>query len=142
MFFKSNADIEWIGLGIVDVSLPKSDWTHAAHFAAAIWLLNSPDYDAFADMPGIIRRYNTATGVPNTQTEGYHETITIASLKAARAFSQAAPDNTPLFDIANTLLASEFGNSDWVLDYWRKDLLFSAQARIKWIAPDLKPLPF
>jgi len=41
MFFKSNADIEWIGLGIVDVSLPKSDWTHAAHFAAAIWLLNS-----------------------------------------------------------------------------------------------------
>ena len=33
-----------------------------------------------------IRAYNEATGVANTYTEGYHETITQASLRAARSF--------------------------------------------------------
>ena len=33
----SDADIERIALGVVDRTLPKPEWTHAAHFAAALF---------------------------------------------------------------------------------------------------------
>src|SRR5512146_44410 len=84
--------IEHIARGLIDRTLPKSDWTHAAHFAAALWLLRHRGDAAFSDMPPLIRAYNEATGVANTDTSGYHETITIASLRVARAWLDERPD--------------------------------------------------
>jgi hypothetical protein len=84
--FTSNDEIAAIGLGLIGRTLPKPQWTHAAHFAAALWMIACrPDLVAERDMPGIIRAYNEATGVMNTDHAGYHETITQASLRAARA---------------------------------------------------------
>ena len=83
--FTSDAEIEHIGRGLLDCSLPKIEWTHAAHFAAAFWLLRRSEADAARDMPRLIRAYNVATGVPNSDSSGYHETITLGSLRAARA---------------------------------------------------------
>ena len=84
-YFSSDSEIDRIGRGLLDRSLPKAEWTHSGHFAAAVWVLRRPDMDAARDMPGLIRAYNEATGVNNTDTTGYHETITQASLRAARA---------------------------------------------------------
>jgi hypothetical protein len=127
---------------MLDRSLPKSQWTHAAHFAAALWLLaRRQDLDAARDMPGFIRSYNEATGVANTDSGGYHETITQASLRAARSFILQAPGRS-LCDICNALSASPFGKSDWLLTYWTRELLFSVRARKFWVDPDLQPLPF
>ena len=39
--FTSETDIITIGQGLVDRTLPKSNWTHAAHFAAALWLIET-----------------------------------------------------------------------------------------------------
>jgi hypothetical protein len=139
--FISDAEIEHIGRGLLDCSLPKIEWTHAAHFAAAFWLLRRPDAHAVRDMPKLIRAYNTATGVPNTDTGGYHETITLGSLRAARAWLAARP-GLALHEALTALLASEYGRSDWPLRYWSKSVLFSAAARCGWVEPDLRPLPF
>jgi hypothetical protein len=139
--FSSDADIERIGRGLIDRSLPKVEWTHAAHFAAAFWLLRRPDMNAERDMPGFIRAYNEATGTPNTDTGGYHETITVASLRAARAWLSARPDAS-LHSALEELLASPFGRSDWLLAHWTRPVLFSVAARRAWIEPDVKPLPF
>jgi hypothetical protein len=140
-FFASDSEIDRIGRGLIDRSLPKSEWTHAAHFAAAFWLLHRPEMDAMRDLPDLIRVYNEATGVPNTDTGGYHETITIASLRAARAWLVARP-HVPLHAALNELLANNCGRSDWLLAYWSKPLLFSVAARRAWVEPDLKQLPF
>lgn len=137
----SDADIERIGLGVLTRTLPKPEWTHAAHFAAAIWLLSRPDRDAMREMPGLIRAYNEATGVANTDSSGYHETITLASLKAARAWLHARPDKALHVSLLE-LLASNYGRSDWPLAYWSRPLLFSVEARRTWMEPDLAPLPF
>jgi hypothetical protein len=137
----SDADIERIGRGVIDRTLPKPDWTHAAHFAAAVWLLTRPDRDAFREMPGLIRAYNEATGVENTDTSGYLETITLASLRAARAHLAEAP-GAPLSERLATLLGGPHGGSAWPLAYWSKPVLFSPAARRAWVNPDLQPLPF
>ena len=135
------ADIDRIGRGLMDRSLPKADWTHAAHFAAALWLLRRPGFDAAAGMPDLIRAYNTSTGVPNTDTSGYHETITQASLRAAGAALDARPE-APLSEVLAALIASPYGRSDWLLAHWSKPVLFSVEARRAWRDPDLQPLPF
>ncbi len=139
--FSSDAEIERIGRGLIARSLPKAEWTHAAHFAAAFCLLRCPHVDAMRDMPGLIRAYNEATGTPNTDTSGYHETITLASLRAARAWLEARP-HASLHSALEALLLSPFGRSDWLLTYWTRPVLFCVAARRTWIEPDVKPLPF
>src|ERR1700676_5100285 len=131
--FHSDAEIERIARGLIDRSLPKSSWTHAAHFAAALWLLRWED--ARAKMPSFIRAYNEATGVPNTDSSGYHETITLCSLRAARAWLAARADRA-LHEALNELLGSEYGRSNWLLAFWSKPLLFSVAARRTWVEPD------
>ena len=140
-YFSCDSEIDRIGRGLLDRSLPKVEWTHSGHFAAAVWVLRRPDMDAARDMPGLIRAYNEATGVNNTDTTGYHETITQASLRAAHAWLVGRPGE-PLYAALNGLLAGEYGRSDWLLGYWSKPVLFSVNARRTWVDPDLQALPF
>jgi hypothetical protein len=139
--FASNAEIARIANGLKNRTLPRSEWTHAAHFAAAVWLLRSPDDNALRDMPGLIRAYNEACGLENSECEGYHETITLASIYVARQISLNLPEITPAYKVTNAILASEFGKSDWILKYWTPDRLFSVSARRRWSPPDLMSLP-
>lgn len=141
MHFIGDAEIERIALGVIDRTLPKPEWTHAAHFAAALWVLRCPGMNAEADMPRLIRAYNLATGVENTDSGGYHETITLASLRAARDWLEKSPEK-PLHEVLNELLASRYGRSDWLLEHWSRPVLFSVLARRAWIDPDLRPLRF
>lgn len=141
LHFASDADITHIGSGLLDRSLPKSEWTHAAHFAAAFWILRRQEMNSERDLPGLIRAYNEATGVRNTDTTGYHETITLASLRAARAWL-AERSERALHEALEELLASKYGRSEWLLAYWSKPTLFSVTARRTWVEPDLQPLPF
>ena len=140
--FVSDDEIATIANGLVDRTLPKAAWTHAAHFAAVLWMLAHCAPEEVNDMlPDLIRAYNEATGTANTDSSGYHETITRASIRAARHF---LGDNAggQLFAICNALMASPLGKSDWLLVHWSRKRLFSAEARRAWIEPDLKALPF
>ncbi len=142
MSFESDADIAALIDGFRSRSLPKEKWTHAAHWAAALSLIAEDAATAYRDMPGMIRAYNESVGGRNTETEGYHETITIASLKAAEHAYRGAPGGTPLHEILSDLLAGPCGKPDWILDYWRRETLFSVKARREWVEPDVRALPF
>ncbi len=137
----SDADIERIARGLVDRTLPKSGWTHAAHFAAACWLLRNRGEAAFHDLPPLIRAYNESTGVANTDTSGYHETITLASLRLARTWLTDRP-RTPLHTALAELLGGPHGRSDWLLAYWSRERLFSVAARRSWVEPDLRAFAY
>ena len=141
--YTSESEIIRIGEGFATCSLPRSEWTHAAHFAAALWLLRTrPELDAAAVLPGMIRAYNDSVGRVNDDSGGYHETITQASLRAVKGVLEANPPDMPLFEIVNALMASGLGNPNWLLEYWSRERLMSVEARRQWLEPDLKPLPF
>jgi hypothetical protein len=140
--FTSDDEIISIGRRVLDRTLPKSAWTHAAHFAATVWMLRCrPDLDASIALPQAISAYNESTGVANTDTSGYHETITQASLRAARAFVER-DGSSSLFEICNAILGSPLGRSDWPLEYWTRYRLFSTEARKMWVDPDIGDLPW
>ena len=141
--FTCDADIERVASGMIGCTLPKDEWTHAAHWATALWLIARwPDLYPPADMPGLIRRYNVTTGGVNSETAGYHETITQASLRAGRTMLAEAMPGDPVMATLERLLASPLGKSTWLLDYWSKDRLMSVEARARWVEPDLAPFVF
>ena len=141
--YPDDAAIERIGRGMLDLNLPKAEWTHAAHFAATLWLMrHRPELDLAALMPGFIRAYNEGVGGENTDTAGYHETITQASLRGARAVLNAHRPTMPLHEVLDDLMATRLGEREWMLTYWSRERLFSVEARRGWVEPDLAPLPY
>jgi hypothetical protein len=140
--FRTEDEVVAIGSGLFDRTLPKTAWSHAGHFAATVWVLvRRPDLDAALVMPGVIRAYNLATGGANTDTDGYHETVTQASIRGARAFI-AGHAAAPLHVLVNDLLDSPLGDPDWLFTYWSRARLFAVEARRGWVDPDLAALPF
>ena len=143
MIFTDDDELRAIAEAMMDRSLPKPDWTHAAHVATSVWITaRCPHLVPERDMPGLIRAYNEATGVPNDETRGYHATITLASLRATSAFLRGSPAGTKLHAACNALLESPLGRREWMLAYWSRDRLFSVEARREWVEPDLAGLPF
>jgi hypothetical protein len=138
----SDEEIETLVTGFCDCTLPKEQWTHGAHFAGALWLmLRRPDVQPERDMPGMIRRYNESVGGVNSDSSGYHETITQASLHMARRLlATLHADVTPAAALA-ALMASPLGDKDWLFTYWSRDVLMAPAARRAWVAPDLRALP-
>lgn len=135
-------EIARIARGMIDCTLPKSDWTHRSHFAAALWLCAHADMlAAEGGMATLIRRYNVATGVANTDTSGYHETITCASMAGAAA-SLAAHPGKPLGAVLNALMAGPLGDKRWPFAHWTEATLMSPLARRVWVEPDIAPLPW
>jgi hypothetical protein len=141
-FFTSDAEIEHIGEGLLARTLPRDEWTHEAHLAATTYLLTRrPDVDLHEELPGIIRRYNESVGGVNSDTEGYHETITRSFLHGVRLFLAEADPDAPLHELVNELLLSPMGRRDWPLRFYSRERLFSVEARRTFVQPDIAALP-
>ena len=140
--FESDAEIEHIGKGLIARTLPKPEWTHEAHLATTTYLLTRrPDIDIDAALPGLIRAYNESVGGVNSDSEGYHETITRVFLHGVRLFLAEADPKQPLHELVNELLLSPMGRRDWPLRFYTPKRLFSVEARRKFIPPDIAALP-
>ena len=140
--FSSDAEIEHIGEGLLARTLPRSEWTHEAHLAATTYLLlKRPDVNVDRELPELIRRYNESVGGVNSDSEGYHETITRVSLHGVRLFLEEADRTDPLHELVNELLLSPMGRRDWPLRFYSPQRLFSVEARRQFVEPDLRALP-
>lgn len=143
MYLSNEAAIERVALGVIDRTLPKSEWTHAGHFAAALWLCrHRRELTEGDEVRTLISRYNDATKTVNTDTGGYHHTITLASMRGAADYLAGYPENAPLHVVHSALMSSQYGGPAWLFAYWSREVLFSVPARRGWVEPDLAPLHF
>jgi len=140
--FLSEEAVAHVGEGLVARTLPREEWTHEAHLAATTYLvLKRPQIALDAELPGIICRYNESVGTANSDTGGYHDTITRAYLRGIRLFLADADVARPVHELVNQLLMTPMGRRDWPLRFWSKDRLFSVEARRCWVEPDLASMP-
>ena len=82
---------------------------------------------------------NDSHGTPNSETRGYHETITRAYLMVLAGYL-ASREEEPLTDCVASLLSSQVAEKDYLLRFYSKDRLMSREARAAWMAPDLRDL--
>lgn len=140
--FSDDEAIRRVGEGMMVGTLPRPEWTHEAHLATCAWLiLERPDISPDRDLPGLIRRYNESVGAVNDETQGYHETITQVFIRGVRLSLAASERLAGLADRVNALLRSPQGKRDWPLGFYSPALLFSVEARMGWVEPDLGGLP-
>jgi hypothetical protein len=115
-------------------TLPKAAWTHAAHVAvAACYRVRHGDAALARTREGIVR-YNVAVGTPNTDTSGYHETLT-RFWSGVIAAAVAGIDD----EWRAACVAVEGFGEDRLLHtrYYAGDIVRSVEARRRWVAPDL-----
>ncbi|MEN9644999.1 MAG: hypothetical protein RL238_1668 [Actinomycetota bacterium] len=115
-------------------TLPKAEWTHEAHVVVCWSTVARLGGDAaLAHLRTAIPRYNVATGTPNSDTDGYHDTITVYYVAAVTALAGAPLDE---------VIAHPSCSRAAPLAYWSREQLFSVPARRGWVEPDLQPLPW
>src|SRR3954469_9685557 len=140
--FASDAAVAHVGEGLLARTLPREEWTHEGHLATTTYLLlRHPEIALDDELPGLIRRYNESVGGVNSDSEGYHETITRVFLHGVRLFLSEADKREPLHELVNALLLSPMGRRDWPFRFYSKELLFSVEARRHFVPPDIAALP-
>lgn len=122
------------------LTLPKEAFTHHAHLRVGLWhVLRFGEEGALAELRRCIRAFNEAHGGVNSDTAGYHETITRFYVRQIARFIAEADATRPLDDLADELV-ERLGARGLPLRYWSEPVLMSRAARVGWVAPDLAPL--
>ena len=120
-------------------SLPKSRWTHHAHLLVGLWYLTHHSVDeALGIVRQRIRTYNEAVGTANTDSGGYHETLTRFFLSGIAAhIDQHRSESLPV-SLA-LLWQSPLASKEYPLAFYSRERSFSNAARHQWLEPDLAP---
>jgi len=118
-------------------TLPKEKWTHAAHVIMAAWYCaGTPIPEAVGKIREGIKRYNVSVGGKNTDSSGYHETITlffattIARYLITTGVCELTDESLAVF------LTQPFFAHDYIFQFYSKELLMSTRARRSWVEPD------
>lgn len=115
-------------------SLPRAEWTHRAHLVVCwVTLQTLDERSALRELRSAISSYNVATGTENSDSSGYHETLTRYYVAAVASLAT---------DGLDAVLSADVCSRSAPARHWSRELLFSPQARLSWIEPDLQPLPW
>ena len=132
-------DWESLVSAIESCTLPKEGWTHQAHLVVGLWfVLNHNPAEALDLLRRKIRRYNEATGRSNSDSSGYHETLTRLYVVGIHEF--VSKHSHKGLALLNVLLESPLSAKDWPFTYYSREVLMSVEARHQWVEPDLTPL--
>ena len=87
-----------------------------------------------------IRRLNVSIGGANTESSGYHETVTAAYITLLAEFLEACPPGLPLAECLARLWTTPLAERDMLFTFYSREHLCSTGARARWVNPDLAPL--
>jgi hypothetical protein len=125
---------EQIAAGLLDASLPQSEWTHRGHITATHVLIRQQGRDAtLALCRERIPRLNDAHGVANSDTGGFHDTLTVFFVAAvADAIGRGLTIDETVAEL----------DRDAALRWWSEPVLMSVEARHGFVTPDIAAPPF
>jgi hypothetical protein len=118
--------------------VPQARWTHREHLTVAFWYVSRLEEGPAIDrMREGILFLNGCHGTPNTETRGYHETLTRFWIGIVAGFLKERGGERSGLELANELVESYAGRSGLWRDYYSFDLLKSVESRRRWIEPDV-----
>lgn len=137
MTFQNDEEIEFFIMLFETWKLPAKDWTHPAHLVVATYYLikNTPEI-ALQKMRKNIKAYNVANGGKNTDSEGYHETVTVFYIEQIKVVLDELSPDLLMNDKIQAVLSSDLMNVKFVFNFYEKERLLSKRARLEYVAPD------
>jgi hypothetical protein len=138
MKFKDKEEIKELVRAFEACTLPKEEWTHEAHLTVGLYyLVHHPFGVAKNLMSDGICWLNDKHGTPNTDTSGYHETMTHFWLTAISEFLNSNAEESNISALTNGMLL-ELNDRNLPLKKYSRELLFSPLARREYVPPDLE----
>lgn len=140
----TKTEFEHIIEGFQAKTLPAKEWTHEAHLITGLWHVANFDYDeALLKMREGICTYNEATGVQNTDSSGYHESITVFWVWLLNEFwKEHSIDNQSFEDVCNAFLKSKYCDRNAAFHFYTREKLLSREARLTFVNPDIQVFDF
>jgi flavin reductase (DIM6/NTAB) family NADH-FMN oxidoreductase RutF len=116
-------------------TLPKAQWTHAAHVAVSAAYTVRFGGGAFERVKDGIRRYNEAVGTADNDHSGYHETLTrLWSMVVARVVGSGSDP----WEAACKAVHQLGEDRELHRLYYSFDVVRSVEPRRTWVPPDLE----
>lgn len=131
-------------LGLVSsfeaATISHDDWKHSEHLVVALYYLTHHDLEtAYGKMrSGILNLLENGFKVDLKKEMPYHETITLFWMRAVAGFN--ASKNASLLEKANEVAYK--WDKDHPLKFYSRELLFSDEARSKFVDADLKVIDY
>ncbi len=119
---------------------PLAQWHHRDHVRLAYLMLREGTFEQAAErIRRGIRAHNAKHGIVDTPTTGYHETMTLAWLwLVAAILDEYGPAQTAdAFCDAHPELMEKKA----LRLFYSKERFMSAEAKVRFVEPDLAPLP-
>ena len=128
--------------GFFDGTFPGKEWHHREHVIMAGWhLLRFSEAETIERTSEAIKRYNLSQGGQNTDSSGYHHTLTVLWVRIAGHALAQQPMGLGERERLR-LLADEYSAKTRLYqEYYSYDVVKSTAARLNWVEPDLRRLP-
>lgn len=136
----SEPEIDEFLAAFEECTLPKERWTHGAHLLTGACYVHALGREAALEkMRDCVRRYNESVGGKNTDTSGYHETITAMWIALLDGLLREAGkmDRAAFAALAVTRFE---GQREIFRRYYDFDVVQSVEARLRWVEPTLLKL--
>lgn len=134
MIYKSENEILEIVGAFENKTILREDWRHAEHLTVATFYAFQYEFEtALEKMRGGIFNLLKAFEVDLSKEMPYHETLTVFWM---RTIFNAKENQTSLVEFTNKILEIG-GDKDLSLKYYSREVLFSEEARKKFVEGDL-----
>lgn len=115
-------------------TIPRENWKHAEHLTVALYYLSENDFDAaYKKMRDGIFNLLKSFKVDLSKEMPYHETMTVFWLKTVEEFKKSK-DGYSILDVHNEVV--ETFDKDYPLKFYSRELLFSDEARERFVDAD------
>ncbi|MFN6963235.1 MAG: hypothetical protein ACK4S4_05645 [Pyrinomonadaceae bacterium] len=140
MRYKDEKDIERLVRSFEDATITRDEWKHAEHLVVGMYYLRHHDLEEAIDRmrDGIFNLLTRGFGVDLSKEMPYHETLTVFWMRTIAA-RIAGREESSMPEVAAELLR-EF-DKDYPLRSYSRELLFSDEARSRYVEPDLVDEP-
>ena len=122
-------------------AIPFSDWTHSAHIAmACCYIQKLPLAELLPGVRERIKSYNVRGGGQNTDSSGYHETLTVLWLWVLKEFVEEQAEQKNRLQMVLAAI-EKYGGNRLYPEFYSYEVAKSVDARRRWVEPDRKLLP-
>jgi hypothetical protein len=134
MRYKTEIEITEIVAAFENGTIKRDAWKHAEHLTLAAHYAAKYDYEtAYEKMKSGIFNLLNSFGVDLSVEMPFHETLTVFWMQLVFGYLETNPD-IKLLDAVNEII--EKFDKDYPLRFYSRELLFSVEARYRFIEPD------
>jgi hypothetical protein len=139
MKYASEKEIYELLAAFEDASIARGVWKHAEHLLVALCYIEGYGLEEATNVmrKGLFNLLTEGFKVDLTKEMPYHETLTVFWIRAVAEYN-ARKNGATLLEKANELV--ELYDKDYPLRFYTRELLFSDEARSKFVEGDIEKI--